>query len=106
MLVGSALDILVGVGWVTQSFSLLEVLSMRSHRHRSQVVLDDLGLSFLADEVVAPGQDQSILVSVVLERSDVHQPTDHGVAALDARVDPLDELAVAGDFEDQLLPDL
>lgn len=90
MLVGLVVDVLVGVGWIRQLFGLLEVFSMCSHGDRSEVVLDDLGLSFLADEVVAPGQDQSILVGVVLERSDLHEATDHGVTALDARVDPLD----------------
>jgi hypothetical protein len=79
---------------------------MCSHGDRGEVVLYDFGLSFLIDEVVTPGQDQPILVGVVLERSDVHQPTDHGVTTLGSRVDPFDKLAIAGGFEDQFLPDL
>lgn len=104
MLIGSAMNILVGVDWVRQSFGLLEVFSMCSHRDGCEVILNDFRLPFLIDEVVTPSQDQSILIGVVLERSDMYEPTDHGISVLDARIDFFNELPVARGFEDQFLP--
>lgn len=65
--IGLILKILMCIDWIGEPFGLLEVFSMCSHGDGGEIVLYDLGLSFLVDEVVSSRKDKSILVGGVLE---------------------------------------